>query len=172
MSFELTSECLCSSGSSFAKTSDDPSLHRHKDIAPMFGLDRKKIQKSSALSTVPPNRVARFTHHSSGELMFKHAMAGLAAATALSGGFVALGAATTTATAGAASVDFSTSCGHSWGCGCRFRCGGWGGGWGRGGQGRQRVKIHLHIHNNNTNDNDNEAESRSVAVAENEENDD
>ncbi|MDR8412726.1 hypothetical protein MTP10_28840 [Nonomuraea sp. 3-1Str] len=100
---------------------------------------------------------------------FKSAIAGLALATAATGGVVTVGALTTASSAGATTVtstsgDFSMGCWRRWGCGFR---GGWGGR-----RGHQRVKIHIHIHNNNVNNNDNDADADAVAVSRHGEDDD
>ncbi|MFF5206166.1 hypothetical protein [Streptosporangium sp. NPDC000396] len=82
---------------------------------------------------------------------FKSVLAGLAISTALAGGIVGLGAATTT-TAANASVAQTAAVGfQTWGgCGCHRRCG-WGCGCGRRccGRGHQRVKVRVVNVNNN-----------------------
>ncbi|SDI76411.1 hypothetical protein SAMN05421869_10746 [Nonomuraea jiangxiensis] len=83
----------------------------------------------------------------------KSVIAGLAISTAMAGGVVGLGAATTATSASAAQISTGTSVLTGGGC-HRRRCGWGGGGWG--GHRRHHNRIHIHIFNHNLNNNINE----------------
>jgi hypothetical protein len=84
----------------------------------------------------------------------KSILAGLAVSTALSGGVIGLGAATTATSADAATNISGTTSTVTWaGCYRRHRCGsGWGWGWRRHHHHRTgRVKVKIHNRNFNRN---------------------